>query len=204
MLEFLGRVGFQGFSLFCEIDLELWFYRNEPISFLKLPHFLFSSVMTERDGHSMMLFTHEPQSVSTNLHAHALGVELMLLGGKEKLTAAEELNALRCVMAPLDYEKTIMVAYRLCGACSIRLQGDSICKHCRCKTCQEWKVCCRCGPDERWENNRSIHGWMKRGFIKHTREQDGRITSHCVICRAQLTKLTAPFLRCVTCIGRTI
>lgn len=151
---------------------------------------------------SILLFAQTPESPS---FSQAHGVELMMLNSKEKLSGKEEINALKCVFENMEYEKALTVTFRLCGACSVRLQGDdAICKHCRCKTCKEWKVSCRCGPGLRWENNRAVHSWMRRGFIQHSKQQDQRITSHCVICQAPLSRLTAPFLRCVTCIGRTI
>lgn len=101
------------------------------------------------------------------------------------------------------YETKLVVEYRSCSACNSIVNGEhSICFHCRCVACKEWKTKCRC--IHRRENRKSIFAWMRRGFITFSKENRKRPpTYNCIICNARLSSLTGPYLRCLECIAET-
>lgn len=113
----------------------------------------------------------------------------------------ECLEVLDSAFDHMPFEKEITAVFRVCGACSGALKGP-ICTHCRCRQCTAWKTKCQCYL--RPTNRKNIFAWMKRGYYQYTKEQASAPIFHCILCKAQLTSLTAPYLRCLDCVAKTI
>lgn len=111
-------------------------------------------------------------------------------------------NALDKVLKGISYEKEIKVTVKVCGACSRYLVGASFCEQCRCRGCSLWKTSCKC--DRRNYNRQKIFAWMKNGFYQHTKETKHALTTHCLLCTAKLSMLTAPYMRCMSCLAKTL
>lgn len=160
--------------------------------------------MPDDDTKSILLslLDEDAQHVSTNGYMIAKPVLLTTVGVPSTIASRKEcLETLDKAFDHMGFEKELTVKYRVCGACSAQLKGP-LCTHCRCHQCTAWKTKCACYM--RAQNRRNIFAWMKRGYYQYFKAQNAAPTFQCVLCSAPLTSLTAPYLRCLGCIAKTI
>ncbi len=157
--------------------------------------------MTDDDTSSIMLFTDVDEQKST-ADPDRYGLLQAMGGTVTKGTRAQCIDALADVLYSIPFEQSIPTTIRVCGACSRSLLGSPFCAHCRCGVCLAWKAACAC--KQRQDNRRKIESWMKNGFVQWNKTLERMPTTHCLMCEQPLSMLSAPYLRCMTCLARSL
>ena len=159
--------------------------------------------MSDDETSSIMLFSQQTGEEVEAERKFEIDLERALLSSKIPLVSRSEcIAALDKALKNVPYEREVHLTIKVCGACSRYLVGSCFCDHCRCRICSVWKTSCVCSNRE--DSKRKVFRWMKAGYIQHTKDITRAPTTNCLVCGKMLSMLTAPYLRCISCLSRTL